>query len=57
MIGVYNAETVDIEVDGDVKNVIDELKAFAGQCVRILQREEKKQIWTGLKSEICSDWK
>lgn len=36
MIGVYNAETVDIEVDGDVKNVIDELKAFAGQCVKIV---------------------
>lgn len=35
MIGIYNAETVDIEVDGEIKNVIDELKAFADQPVEI----------------------
>lgn len=35
MVGTYNAETVDIEVNGEIKNIIDELKAFDGQYVEI----------------------
>ena len=35
MTGTYNGATFDIEVDGEIKNVIDELKAFDGQFLEI----------------------
>lgn len=42
MAGIYNAETVDIEVDDKSKNVIDELKVFNGQFVEITVKIKKE---------------
>lgn len=48
MVGTYNAETVDIEIDGETKNIIDELKAFNNQFVEIT-------IKTKEENELLSD--
>lgn len=52
MIGVYNAETVDIDVDGEVKNVIDELKAFNNQYVEItIKTKEENDLDSDSENE------
>lgn len=36
MIGIYNGATCDIEIDGEARNVIDELKAFDGAFLEMI---------------------
>lgn len=48
MVGAYNAETVDIEIDGETKNIIDELKAFNNQLVEItIKTKEENELLSG----------
>lgn len=42
MTGIYNGATFDIEVDGEIKNVINELKAFDGQFVEMTIRTKEE---------------
>lgn len=42
MTGNYNSSTFDIEVDGEMKNVINELKAFDGQSIEMTIKVKKE---------------
>lgn len=42
MVGTYNAEIAVIEVDGEPKNLIDELKTFDGEFVELTVKTKEE---------------
>lgn len=42
MVGTYNAKIAGIEVDGELKNLIDELKTFDGEFVELTVKTKEE---------------